>query len=533
MTLPLFFGQALAKIAFMAANAMERLDLALEASNEGIWDWDFKTRTLDFTERVGEFFECATDEIPNFFENEEFVHEDDRESFFSTIRAVQKGEIVVLAAEPRLRAHASQAWKWYRMRGVPVRYEGKLAGLAGSLIDISLRKRAEQALFEEQHLTKTLIENVPLQIYFKDKKSRFTMVNTPMARWTGRKNPSELIGKTDANFFGEEHSKKALRDEQRILETGEALQSVVEKETWAEGVDTWVLTTKMPYRNLRGELMGTFGVSSDVTEMVRTQRSLAEMAAELKERNEIYEEEMALAREIQQGLLPTEYPAFGRAQFGHRYLPISGLAGDFFETIEVDDDSVGLLICDVMGHGVRSALVASLLRGLISQSMSLASKPDQFLSSLNTGLVTFLKKAGVTMFATAFYLIVDRKQGTIRYVSAGHPSGIMSDGKDATLLPLEKPSKGPGLGLLKDAKYGVQSIPLEGVRSLLLFTDGIYEVENPEGEAFLQNRLVETVNQSSSSDLEKQLDSILDEVKRFTEGEGFDDDVCLLGMMLE
>lgn len=511
---------------------MERLDLALEASNEGIWDWDFGTGTLDFTNRVGEFFECEPEDIPNFFEYEEFVHEEDRQEFFDAIAAVRAGKSEILAAEPRLRSSEKYGWKWFRVRGVPVMYEGELTGLAGSLINISQRKRAEQALLEEQHLTQTLVENVPLQIYFKDKKSRFTMVNSPMARWTGFEKPRDLIGKTDADLFGDEHSQQALGDEQRILETGEALEAVIEKETWSGRDDTWVLTTKMPYRNRRGDLMGTFGVSNDVTELVRTQRSLAEMAAELKERNEVYEEEMSLAREIQQGLLPTDYPEFGEAQFGHRYLPISGLAGDFFEVLDLGDNQVGLLICDVMGHGVRSALVASLLRGLVSQSMSLAQQPDAFLSSLNTGLVSFLKKAGVTMFATAFYVVVDRKDEKIRYASAGHPAGIMSDGDGASLLPLGGRGKGPGLGLLADAEYGVESIPLVGVKSLLLFTDGIYEVENSEGEAFLQNRLVQTVKRASGADLEVRLDAILDEVKRFTEGGGFDDDVCLLGMSL-
>ena len=509
---------------------MERLDLALEASNEGIWDWDFESGTLDFTKRVGDFFECAPEDIPNFFENEEYVFEEDRQVFFDAIESVRAGKSEILAVEPRLRSCDKYDWKWLRVRGVPVMFEGKITGMAGSLIDISHRKGAEQALLEEQHLTQTLVENVPLQIYFKDTKSRFTMVNTPMARWTGFETPGDLIGKSDADLFGAEHSEKALEDEQSILETGEPMEAVIEKETWPGRGDTWVLTTKMPYRNRRGELMGTFGVSNDVTELVRTQRSLAEMASELKERNEVYEEEMSLAREIQQGLLPTDYPAFGEARFGHRYLPISGLAGDFFDVLELGNDQVGLLICDVMGHGVRSALVASLLRGLVSQAMNVANQPDAFLTALNAGLASFLQKAGVTMFATAFYLVVDRKVGKIRYASAGHPAGIVSDGSGASLLPLGGRGKGPGLGLLPEANYGVESIPLKGVKTLLLFTDGIYEVENSDGEAFLQNRLVQTVGRVCGNDLEGQLDAILSEVKSFTEGGGFDDDVCLLGM---
>lgn len=518
----------------MAANAMERLDLALEASNEGIWDWDFESGTIDFTQRIGDFFGCAREEVPNFFEDPGCIHKDDRELFLTEIEAVKAGRKEILAVEPRIATLGEKGneWKFFRVRGVPVKHQGKLTGLAGSMIDISLRKRAEQAFLDEQHLTQTLVENVPLQIYFKDLNSRFTMVNSPMARWMGQDSPEALIGKSDADFFDEAHWRKALEDEQRILETGEALESVVEKESWSGRADTWVLTSKMPYRNRRGKLTGTFGISSDVSELVRTQRSLAEMAAELKERNQAYEEEMALAREIQQGLLPREYPAIGSASFGNRYLPISGLAGDFFEVLDLGEDQVGLLISDVMGHGVRSALIASLLRGLVGQFRSLADRPDVFFEAVNDGLVTFLKQAGVTMFATAFYVVVDFKKGKIRYASAGHPAGIVSDGSGASLLPLGGRGKGPGLGLIPAATYGCESIPLAGVRKIILFTDGIFEVENPEGEAFLQNRLVETVANSREMGLEELLDNILEKVKTFTAGDGFDDDVCLLGMSL-
>ena len=100
------------------------------------------------------------------------------------------------------------------------------------------------------------------------------------------------------------------------------------------------------------------------------------------------------------------------------------------------------------------------------------------------------------------------------------------------MLPLGGRGKGPGLGLIPEATYGEELIPLAGMKSLLLFTDGIFEVENSDGETFLQNRLVRTVARTKGMDLEEMLDFILSEVKGFTEGGGFDDDVCLLGMSL-
>src|SRR5690606_20203670 len=132
----------------------------------------------------------------------------------------------------------------------------------------------------------------------------------------------------------------------------------------------WVITSKFPWYDRSGNLKGTFGVSSDVTDLVKAQQQAERLAGELRIRNEAYEEELHLAREIQTALAGGGFPAIcgphgGALTFGARYIPISGLAGDFFEVVPVSENAAGFLICDVMGHGVRSALVVAMLRGLL------------------------------------------------------------------------------------------------------------------------------------------------------------------------
>lgn len=97
---------------------MERLDLALEASNEVIWDWSFRTGTIDFTMRVEEFLGCAKEDVPNFFDDPSYVHEEDREEFAAAVEAVKSRKSQMLAVEPRLESADGQ-WKWFRLRGVP------------------------------------------------------------------------------------------------------------------------------------------------------------------------------------------------------------------------------------------------------------------------------------------------------------------------------------------------------------------------------------------------------------------------------
>jgi sigma-B regulation protein RsbU (phosphoserine phosphatase) len=519
----------------------DRLELALRASNEGVWDWDLPSNKIQYSGRILKFLGCRRQEMPHLFEDPDLVHEDEVDAFREEVaRALKQKGDTLLAVEPRMWTKKG-GWRWFRIRGAIVRDdEGVAKRLVGTMIDISRRKRMEEKLLEERHLMRLLIDNVPLNIYFKNKRSEFTLVNQSMAEWLGMLDPDEVAGKSDRDFFGEEHWKKAWEDEKRIMETGEAMPVSVERETWTGRDDTWVLTSKMPRLDRKGRLQGTFGVSSNVTELVSTQQALAEVAAKLQARNEEMEEELLLASEVQQALLPREYPTLpagvaveeSRVLFGHRYIPISGLAGDFFEVFPIGDDRMGMLICDVMGHGVRSAVVVSMLRGLGERAAEVADDPAAFLSELNKGLSAILNKADVTMFATAFFAVVDLAKDEIRYASAGHPAGIICGEEGASVLPLGESGPGPALGLFPDAKFQTQCVKARGVHYLLMFTDGIFEVENSEGEAFLQNRLVQVVTEAKGEGMEPVLDLVLERVLSFAESRRFDDDVCLLGMEL-
>jgi sigma-B regulation protein RsbU (phosphoserine phosphatase) len=515
-----------------------RMVLALKASNEGIWDWWVGRSEIYYSRRILEFLECSSSSAPNLFlAPHPTIHEDDRERFaFALQNVLNPSGPELFAIDCRIRTGGDR-WRWLRIRGSVVRdREGKAQRIAGSMIDISLRKQAEAQIEEERHLLRMLIDHVPLQVYFKDKHSRFVLANRQMAEWMGLKEPSELNGKHDRDFFETEHGEQAAQDEQRIMETLEPVNEKVEKETWRGGDDTWVLTSKFPWVDSNGEVLGTFGVSSDVTELVTARQEATELAAELQVRNEAYEEELQLAREIQQALAGSSFPEVsdGRSalSFGARYLPISGMAGDFFEVLRISNDKAGLLICDVMGHGVRSALVVAMLRGLLEKQRRSALDPSAFLSGLNKGLAAILDRAGATMFATAFYAVVDLSAGTLRYACAGHPGAVATGPGGVRQLAATRKEKGPGLGLLEKADYPSGTVSLSEVNRLLLFTDGILEAENDEGEPFLEKRLMETAEECRSESLEQMLDLVLARVLQYSDGHHFDDDVCLLGMEL-
>ncbi len=156
-------------------------------------------------------------------------------------------------------------------------------GLQGTLIDISERWRTRQDLIAERHLLRTLMDHVPDPIYFKDTESRFTRINKAQADHCGFADPTQGIGRTDFDVFSHEHAQRAMADEQRVMRTGQPIIGQEEKETWPDGRISWVITSKMPLRNSEGRIVGTFGISRDIT-----RRKLAEEALrESEERHRI------------------------------------------------------------------------------------------------------------------------------------------------------------------------------------------------------------------------------------------------------
>ena len=110
-----------------------------------------------------------------------------------------------------------------------------------------------------------LMEDISDNIYFMDREGRIVLISQWGARWLGFDSPADVIGKTDYDLFSEEHAKAAFDDEQRIMETGEPVMGLEEKETWPDGRVTWVCTTKMPLRDDNGAIVGIFGISRDIT----------------------------------------------------------------------------------------------------------------------------------------------------------------------------------------------------------------------------------------------------------------------------
>jgi len=157
--------------------------------------------------------------------------------------------------------------------------DGNIIGTFGISRDVTKRILAEEELTQEQYLMRTLMDNLPDHIYFKDHASRFLRINKALAQFLGLNDPAQAIEKTDFDFFTGEHAQQAYEDEQKIIRTGQLL-STEEKETHHDRPDTWASTIKLPLIDNDRNIIGTFGISRDITK-----HKLAE--EEIKLKNEL------------------------------------------------------------------------------------------------------------------------------------------------------------------------------------------------------------------------------------------------------
>lgn len=150
-----------------------------------------------------------------------------------------------------------------------------LVAIGSQIGQFMKRKQAEEVVHHERFLLHSLMDNVPDSIYFKDSAGRFLRINQAMAKQFGLSTPAEAVGKSDFDFFDEEHARQAWDDEQAIMLAGQPVVGKEEKETWgSSGRHAWASTTKMPFRDKEGRVIGTFGISRDITAWKQAEEGL-------------------------------------------------------------------------------------------------------------------------------------------------------------------------------------------------------------------------------------------------------------------
>ncbi len=421
---------------------------------------------------------------------------------------------------------------------------GALEFYEGTVENITERKRSEQNLRNSEALYHSLVENLPQNIFRKNLAEQFTFANQLFCTTVGRP-LEEILGKTDFDFFPPALAAKYQKDDQQIMETGKVFEAVEEHQL-PDGDKIYVNVVKTPLYDSVGQIIGLQGIFWDITErkqaeekVKRATLELTRSREELRLRNDQMEDDLRMAREIQQAILPQQYPSFPRTvaveesalRFVHRYFPTGAVGGDFFNVRALSDTKAAVFICDVMGHGVRSALVTAIVRALVEEITPMTAEPGELLGRVNNDLRAILKQSGTPLFTTAFYLVIDTDTHAVSFANAGHPQPMVlhrGTGKVEFLCNTHNKFD-PAMGLFAGPAYHTSTCSMSPGDTIILFTDGFFDVEK-DGHLLSVEWLRDQIEKQAKLPTSALFDALLASLKEYSGGAEFVDDVCIVGI---
>ena len=422
------------------------------------------------------------------------------------------------------------------------------AAMLNHAIHCSIARQQEHlALVEEKNNYYGLFDHLVEGIFRTTVSGHYLLANIALAKIYGYDSPVQLMASIK-DIAGSLYVEHGRRDEFiRLMQENNTLTGFESRIYRKDGSIIWISENCRAVRDAQGQLLYYEGTVEDITERKRAEEQirratgeLSRSREELRTKNSLMEESLRTAREIQLTMLPQQYPTFPAGvpvdksafQFVHRYEAAESVSGDFFSISAISDTEVGVLICDVTGHGVRAALVTAMIRALAEELKPHARDPGNFLRKLNYDLCCILKSTGSPMLTTAFYAVAESQTGRLRFANAGHPKPLLVRRSLGTVEPLANASgRGqPALGLFDDPPYQMTEVILTPGDFLMLFTDGLYEVQGQNEELYSQERLTLDVKNFLNHPPGVLFDELLEVIRAFAVSGQFDDDVCLVGM---
>jgi sigma-B regulation protein RsbU (phosphoserine phosphatase) len=409
------------------------------------------------------------------------------------------------------------------------------------------RQNERVALIEEKDNYYGIFDHLVEGIFRTTPDGHYLLCNIALARIYGYETPAELMARI-TDIAHSLYVEPGRRDEfVRLMQENDTLSGFESKIYRKDAEIIWIAENCRAVRDAQGKVLYYEGTVEDITERKRAEEQIRRATSELSRSREelrtkslLMEENLQTAREIQLTMLPQQYPVFPKNvppeqsafQFTHRYNPAETVSGDFFSLSALSDTEASVFICDVAGHGVRAALVTAMIRALAEELKPFARDPGMFLRKLNSDLCNILKSTGSPMLTTAFYLVANSQTGIVRFANAGHPKPLLlrrAENEIETLANASGHSQ-PALGLFDDPPYETTETKIAPGNFIMLFTDGLYEVQGTDEELYSQQRLVVDVKSLIEKPAGQLFDDLLEAVRTFSVSHEFEDDVCLVGM---
>ncbi|MBC2593355.1 SpoIIE family protein phosphatase [Ruficoccus amylovorans] len=365
-------------------------------------------------------------------------------------------------------------------------------------------------------------------IYFKDMKCRFVYVSQRHAKKFGVSSLEDIVGKTDFDFFTDEHARQAYEDEQEILRSGKPLINLTEKETWPDGSVTWVTSTKIPLHLNSGKLVGILGISRDITREKLALDKLEESERRLREKNRILQIDYDNARRVQSALIPGESQPCSFLDYSLVYNPLEAVGGDVLSFPSGRPDEFMFLLGDVCGHGISAALYTLLVKHVADQAV--VDQPDHLelsLERVQKEISDLIRPNYVTMVAGR----IRREQEcyVLEVAHAGHPDILHYDSQRGTVEVIRL-KRQDAIGFVTGRERCGERFELSVGDRLLFYTDGAVETVNECAEEFELDRLIKAFEAELSSPVKDMAAGINKRVREFRGKAPRMDDVTLLAV---
>ena len=459
-----------------------------------------------------------------------FSAEHAQRAFDDEQQIIRTGRPVIAKTERTTMRDGTKAWA--SSTKIPWRdAAGQIIGTFGLTRDVTATRDAEEKLTEERNLLRTIVDHLPSRLYVKDTASRYVLNSQAHLAMLGAKSQPEALGKTTLDFFPGERGRQALADDRQVMETGTPIFNQEKSDFGPAGDIHWSLVTKVPLHDIHKQLVGLVGISHDITRRKKAEDELHRRSTEM-------ETDLRMARQMQEAFLNRAYPVFPRTvapalsalRFAHRYLPTTTLGGDFFDIVQLSDTQCGVLVCDVMGHGVRAGLLTALIRGVVEEMGARAADPVHVLAEINHCLMPLIEQLGQPVFATVFFGVIDIARHTLTYGNAGHPAPLVRHANSEIIARLTPADPEPAAGLLADFTYTQHVCAFQPGDLFFGYTDGVVEAADATGALYGEEKLSALLTRSRSLSGAEVSDRLLAEVKSFSGHADFDDDVCLVAI---
>jgi PAS domain S-box-containing protein len=385
-----------------------------------------------------------------------------------------------------------------------------------TVVDITRRREAEQALRDSEALYYSLVESGPLHVFRKDLQGRFTFANERFCRSLGR--PLEqVLGRTDADLFPPDLAEKYRRDDQRVVATGQVYEAT-ETYAQADGKRAYVSVVKAPVLSARAAVVGTQGIFWDVSEG----RWAEEQRAQLQ-----------VARDIQQKLLPRSAPSVPGYDIAGASFPAEATGGDYFDYVELPGGRLGVVVADVSGHGFGPALLGAATHACL-RTLAQAGHPigiDDMLAAANRLL--FADTDG-DPFVTLVFAHLDPAARTLIYSNAGHPPAFVLDATGEVKARLG--CTGCFLGIAPEGEFPVADpVHLTPGDVVVFVTDGVLEAMSPEpgGTTFGSGRALAVVRANRHRSARDIVAALCGAALEFYQGEPQHDDLTAVVIKVE